>query len=94
MERKGSTGSAISILSTGSSSLARRESETLEEWEKRKTRWEKKEKAKADEARRLRVIVSARVPLAAQPSFSDYFFLAVCTISTTRTKIESRCCWP
>ncbi|GAA5829258.1 hypothetical protein JCM3766R1_001038 [Sporobolomyces carnicolor] len=56
MERKGSTGSAISILSTGSSSLARRESETLEEWEKRKTRWEKKEKAKADEARRLRVI--------------------------------------
>ncbi|GAA5953609.1 hypothetical protein JCM3765_006917 [Sporobolomyces pararoseus] len=57
MERKGSTGSTFSILSSGSSSnLARRESETVEEWEKRKSRWEKKEKAKADEARRLKVI--------------------------------------
>ncbi|GAA5916286.1 uncharacterized protein JCM6883_001447 [Sporobolomyces salmoneus] len=56
MERKGSTGSSMSILSSGSSNLARRENETVEEWEKRKIRWEKKEKAKADEARRLRVI--------------------------------------
>ncbi|GAA6014500.1 hypothetical protein JCM11491_004516 [Sporobolomyces phaffii] len=56
MERKGSTGSGFSVLSNGSLNLARRESETADEWEKRKVRWEKKEKAKADEARRLRVI--------------------------------------
>lgn len=62
MERKGSTGSTFSILSsTSSNNLARRDSETVEEWEKRKSRWEKKEKAKADEARRLKVIVSYKV---------------------------------
>jgi len=60
MERKGSTGSTFSVLSSGSSNnLARRDNETVEEWEKRKVRWDKKEKAKADEARRLRVIVSS-----------------------------------
>jgi hypothetical protein len=44
MERKLSTGGV-------------REGESSEEYERRKTRYERKEKAKMDEARRLRVIV-------------------------------------
>ena len=50
MERKASQGSTMS-------GLGRRDSETQEEWDKRRARWEKKEKAKVDEARRLKVIV-------------------------------------
>ncbi|GAA5830077.1 hypothetical protein JCM5353_000700 [Sporobolomyces roseus] len=50
MERKASQGSVMSLGG------GRRDSESVEEWEKRKTRWEKKEKAKIDEARRLKVI--------------------------------------
>lgn len=52
MERKASQGSVMSLGG------GRRDSESVEEWEKRKARWEKKEKAKIDEARRLKVIVS------------------------------------
>lgn len=37
-----------------------REGESEAEWEKRKERYERKEKAKADEARRLKVIVRFR----------------------------------
>lgn len=44
MERKLSTGGV-------------REGETAEEYEKRRARYERKERAKVDEARRLRVIV-------------------------------------
>lgn len=59
MERKGSTGSVVSTMSGASSgTLTRRDNESNEEWEKRKSRWDKKEKAKADEARRLKVIAS------------------------------------
>ncbi|GAA5877835.1 hypothetical protein JCM16303_000255 [Sporobolomyces ruberrimus] len=57
MERKGSTGSVVSTMSGASSgTLTRRDNESNDEWEKRKSRWDKKEKAKADEARRLKVI--------------------------------------
>ncbi|GAA5938654.1 uncharacterized protein JCM15063_005381 [Sporobolomyces koalae] len=41
---------------SSSSTITRRDSESQQEWDKRKARWDKKEKAKADEARRLRVI--------------------------------------
>ena len=57
MERKGSQASTMS-------GLGRRDSETQEEWDKRRAKWEKKEKAKVDEARRLKVIVRF-------PFFSD-----------------------
>ncbi|GAA5967864.1 hypothetical protein JCM21900_003818 [Sporobolomyces salmonicolor] len=41
---------------SGGGVIGRREGETTEEWERRQLKWERKEKAKVDEARRLKVI--------------------------------------
>lgn len=72
-----------------------REGDSRAEWEKRKERYERKEKAKVDEARRLKVIVSDRRVW--RGSFTESFLWGeksdtpVCACSTTRTKIGSAC---
>ncbi|GAA5903390.1 hypothetical protein JCM5296_005636 [Sporobolomyces johnsonii] len=49
-------GRELEKLSSGGGGIGRREGETAEEWERRQLKWERKEKAKVDEARRLKVI--------------------------------------